>query len=384
MTTNTRTGLPRRSAWGEAGRAEAGFSLVELLVATALLLMVSSIVTQALLQMTKSQAQIWNRTEMHSGIRGATELLQQEVGQAGRVSLPMAATNGHPIELVLTNALSSPVPSCDAGAPATNAVSIDVKFVEVASPGTTVTSVQGINATTGVYGTVNPMSFLYAANSAWELVTTMDGTNAAETLKISSVDVSNSQITACYTKAHAAGTVLVPMGAFASGVIPDTGVTYPSDGYLLKLFGDVNGDGNTVYIEYKCDVPNGVLTRYVVPYNMTRADKLANAAANTQVLLANITDNKVNPTDTAVPCFTYQEVAMSVQGTPFVFVLNVAVTLTVQSEQIDPITRQKQKETKALLNVSPRNIFAAWELAGIGYTDRIQSTPATIAALIQP
>ena len=25
---------------------------------------------------------------MHSGVRGATELLQQEVGQAGRVALP--------------------------------------------------------------------------------------------------------------------------------------------------------------------------------------------------------------------------------------------------------------------------------------------------------
>ena len=30
------------------------------------------------------QATIWNRTQMHSGIRGATEVLQQEVGQAGR------------------------------------------------------------------------------------------------------------------------------------------------------------------------------------------------------------------------------------------------------------------------------------------------------------
>ncbi len=49
---------------------------------------VSSIVTSALLQMTQSQTTIWNRTEMHSGIRGATELLQQEVGQAGRVTLP--------------------------------------------------------------------------------------------------------------------------------------------------------------------------------------------------------------------------------------------------------------------------------------------------------
>ena len=68
---------------------------------------------------------------------------------------------------------------------------------------------------------------------------------------------------------------------------------------------------------------------------------------------------------------------MTVQGTPFTFVLDVAVTLTVQTQQIDPVTKQFQTETKALLNVSPRNVFIAWVLAGMGYTDRIQSTPAT-------
>src|SRR5215831_13924369 len=51
-------------------------------------MIVSAIATTALTQMTNSQATILNRTEMHSGIRGATELLQQEVGQAGRVTLP--------------------------------------------------------------------------------------------------------------------------------------------------------------------------------------------------------------------------------------------------------------------------------------------------------
>src|SRR3954454_15452833 len=69
-------------------RSEAGFSLAEMIVATGLLLVISSIVTSALLQMTNQQQTIWNRTEMHSGVRGATELLQQEVGQAGRVTLP--------------------------------------------------------------------------------------------------------------------------------------------------------------------------------------------------------------------------------------------------------------------------------------------------------
>ena len=105
-------------------RSESGFSLMELIVATGLLLVVSSIVTSALLQMTQSQTTIWNRTEMHSGIRGATELLQQEVGQAGRIS---AAGHGRrcsavPPRSVLHGGCGSPRPTAIGYAPTTNAV----------------------------------------------------------------------------------------------------------------------------------------------------------------------------------------------------------------------------------------------------------------------
>src|SRR3954465_8019180 len=92
-------------------RSAAGFSLVELLVATELLMIISGIVTQAMLQMATAQATIWNRTQMHSGIRGATEVLQQEVGQAGRIAIPndirlhgavTAGSNSFVIECVAT------------------------------------------------------------------------------------------------------------------------------------------------------------------------------------------------------------------------------------------------------------------------------------------
>ena len=75
-------------------RSEAGFSLPELLIATTILLIISSAVTSGLLQMTSTQKTIANRTEMHSGVRSATELLQQEVGQAGRIALPGVAALG--------------------------------------------------------------------------------------------------------------------------------------------------------------------------------------------------------------------------------------------------------------------------------------------------
>ena len=41
-----------------------------------------------------------------------------------------------------------------------------------------------------------------------------------------------------------------------------------------------------------------------------------------------------------------------------------------------------QTETKALLNVSPRNVFNVWQLAGLGINNRVQPLPATVTTLI--
>jgi prepilin-type N-terminal cleavage/methylation domain-containing protein len=317
---------------------DSGFSLIELLVSMAVLLIVSSIVTTALLQMTQSQTTIWNRTEMHSGIRGATELLQQEVGQAGRLSTPTPVRLTEPVGAAT---------SCDAANPTLNAVEVGV------------TSIDGLFATSGV-------------NEAYELMTTMDG-DSQETVKLAALNSAGPKITACFTKAHADDTLLMPMGAFATGVIPPTGVVNGSSASVLKLYGDINGDGNMVYVEYRCDTAAHNLYRNVMAFDAASKP----AVTDSEILLSNIIDN---PGGT--PCFTYQTTSMIVQGTPFTFVLDVAVTLTVQTEQLDPVTKQYQTETKALLNVSPRNVYNAWMLAGMGYTDRIQSTPTSITALL--
>jgi type II secretory pathway pseudopilin PulG len=333
--------------------SETGFSLPELLVATLLLMIISGIVTQALLQITQSQTTIWNRTEMHSGIRGATELLQQEVGQAGRISLPGT-------EVTLPNGVDagevSPTGTCDAGIPTWNAATVTLANAGTAEP-----------PTSGIFASAGPPA-------AYMLMTTMDGPNQ-ETFKVGSV-VSGTQIQACFTKEHADGTVVMPLGAFASGIIPDTGIVDGSSTTVLKMFGDINSDGEMVYVEYTCDIASGKLYRQVLPYD---GSVPKTAPTDADVLLGNII---ANPGGT--PCFTYQKDTVTVQGTPFTFVLDVAITLTVETEEIDPITLQKQTETKALLNVSPRNVFNAWMLAGMMYTDRIQSTPATVSALLAP
>src|SRR5437763_1615422 len=179
--------------------------------------------------MTSAQGTIWNRTEMHSGIRGATELLQQEVGQAGRITLPATMT-------LINAVVANPAAPCDAGVPATNALL-----------GVQVSSVAGLFAVPG-------------ANPSYIMLTTMDG-DAQESFKVAAFAAGPpATINACFANNHPAGTVLVPLGGFATGIVPPL---LPSGSYLgypngstalkLKLYGDINGDGNMVYVEYTCD-----------------------------------------------------------------------------------------------------------------------------------
>ena len=66
-------------------RKQRGFSLIELLVATAILVIVAGTVVAGLISTTRSQGTIMNRTQVHASVRNATELMEQEVGQAGKL-----------------------------------------------------------------------------------------------------------------------------------------------------------------------------------------------------------------------------------------------------------------------------------------------------------
>lgn len=322
-------------------RADSGFSLIELLFATGLLLIVSSIVTTALVQMTGSQKTIWNRTEMHSGIRGATELLQQEVGQAGRITLPGTGV------VTLTNALV---------------------FATSWAACTPVTNVQ-VSSVAGMWGNANTGIAL----------TFLDGDNE-ETVRVTNVNTGANTIDACFWKNHVANTPIRAFGGFANGIVPPTGIANGSSETKLKMFGDINGDGNMVYIEYTCDTTNKKLYRNVVAFN---AGSLP-AEDDSMVLLNNVVDNPADAGGVARPCFSYQTAQVTVppNSTTFTFVTDVAITLTVETEQIDPSTKQKQRETKALLNVSPRNVFNAFSFARLSHSERLQSNPTTIVTLV--
>jgi type II secretory pathway pseudopilin PulG len=321
-------------------RRQEGFSLIEVVIATGVLLAISGIVTSAVLRMTSAQQTIWNRTEMHSGVRSATELLQQEIGQAGRTTLPSSG---------------------------------------ITTLSTTVSS----TSTTATVASTNGMFIGELLIFAPKGIDSNDSSTAEETVKVTQINsnqITINQITSTGVTAsnfhysHQAGAIVKPSGGFGSGVVSPF-ITNGSSATKLKLYGDINGDYNMVYIEYRCDTTNGSLYRTVLPWDASPSLKPANPTADL-VLLSNITQNPpVTTGGTPLPCFQYQM-------DPFNnYVLDVAVTLTVQSQSPDPITKVKQTETKALLNVSPRNVISAWQSAG-GNVDRVQPMPATITALL--
>jgi prepilin-type N-terminal cleavage/methylation domain-containing protein len=328
-----------------------GFSLAELMVSMAIMLLIAGGATTALLKMTGAQATIWNRTQMHSGIRGATEVLQQEVGQAGRVAIPnrIALASG---------------------------ILAGTRTVAVNCLPTSTSCLTGTSAVSGLF--VGEKVLIDAGCFDTALLCT----SREETVTLTAVDTSANSITAVFVNDHATGAVVQTRGVFATGVVPPlaspSSSANGSTGTVLKLYGDINADGKMVYVEYSCVIPAPV-SGVQSPGNLYRNSMDWNAAAPSPAPAASqILLGAIMPNPDGSPCFTYQTQVVSGQY----YVTDVAITLTVQTQLIDPVTRQFQTETKALLNVSPRNVFNAWALAGLSMNNRIQPIPPQTALLL--
>src|SRR5215471_6492895 len=159
----------------------AGFSLIELLLSTGVLMLISAAATGALMKMTTSQQTIWNRTEMHSGVRGTTEVLQQEIGQAGSI----------------------PLPSPDA---LTGAVAVG-------------------GATVGLTSVAN----VFVGEQL-----TVDAGPSAETVTVTAVNTVAKTITTTFTLPHAAGAAVNVFGGFSAGIVP-TNMVSGSTATVLKI-----------------------------------------------------------------------------------------------------------------------------------------------------
>ena len=297
---------------------EAGYTLIELIIATALLLIVSASVFNAMQQVGHVNGTVHNRSEMHAGVRNATELLQQEIGQAGRVATSQAMW------------LTVPV--------AANPLAVQIV---------------GVNAITGLF--------------VGEKLVVDAGANQ-ETVTVTAINALGPTISGIFKNTHLLNVPITVHGGFSAGVVPTTTLN-GSTATTLKIFGDINSDGNLVYVEYTCDIGAG---------NLYRNSMAFDAGAKAPPTIAQVLLNNIQPNPGGAPCFTYQQ--QTVTGTAFV--TDVAITLTVQTERPDQVTGLFQTETKALLNVSPRNVFQVWQMASLNVNDRVQPTPASVTALL--
>jgi hypothetical protein len=306
--------------------------MLELLVSMTIMMIVSGTVMEGVFRLTKQGQTISNRSEMHAGVRNATELLQQEVGQAGRVSFPN--------RLQLASGVT---------AAALLAANQTVTLKAVDSAGTTISSAV-------------PTKSMFVGEQV-----VVDAGNNAETVTITSINPTWNTFTAVFTTTHAVNAPVAVYGGIRQGIIP-TNVVSGSTGSVLKMVGDINSDGNLEYVEYSCDTTSHNLYRRTMAYDATTKPAITASMS----LLTNVI---ANPDGS--PCFTYQEKTAS----GATYVVDVAITLTVQTQDKDPVTGLYQTETKALLNVSPRNVFNTWQMAGLGITSRIQPLPPTVSTL---
>lgn len=355
--------MPSRREWKVMTHKEqTGFTLLETMVSLLMLLAVSAIVMGGMNQMMKTQGTVANRTEMHTSVRDATEVLEQEIGQAGKISLPAAPVGGW---LMLTPVV---VPK-------------DVPVTTVVSFSPTLLNANGAVLFDGEL-------LLVDVGTNQETVTLTCGPIAAPTPGL----CTTTWTAGPFLNSHGLNVPVTAPGAFSTGVVPPAaGVTAGYAGYancapaatpcgstgnVLKLYGDVNGDGNMLYVEYNCQpgtpAAPGFLYRNQMAFNAPAGSKPP--VNPSMIVLSNVLTNPPDANGVVAPCFTYQVVTVGLNA-EFSFVTDVAVTLTVQTPLQDPQTHQFQRETKALLNVSPRNVFNAFLLARQDITNRVQPMP---------
>ncbi len=288
---------------------QSGFSLVELMASLAILLVIGGAAFSSLVGYQKNYQATMSQVDMHSGVRSAVELATQEVGQAGVM------------------------------------------------PNNNYTLLGAVPATGSQTVMVNTVTGLYVGEFL-----TVDTGNSQEVVTVTGVGTTPNSITANFAQTHTGNTPIQALGVFGQGIMTT------STANQLRIFGDINADGNLEYVHYDCDYANGRLTRSV-----TLISPSMPVTSNAGVTLL----ENLQPNPNGTPCFTYT--TTTVNGTSYY--TSVGMTLTTQTSVRDPQTNQYTLMTKSFLNLSPRNVVAAVELNTANMNTMLQNPPSGLLTL---
>ena len=182
-------------------KPESGFSLVELIVSFTILFFVAGIALTALVASQRIYTSQQSQVDMHAGLRGAFELLTQEIGQAGAINF---------------------------------------------TPTTLAHDIHGGSSVQDA-----PMSSTSNIFVGEKLI--VDTGSSQETVSVTSVDAT--KIRAIFSNDHLNGAVVAARGVLPQGILSSSTAT------SLQIVGDVNADGTLAYVQYDCDTAAGTLTR---------------------------------------------------------------------------------------------------------------------------
>lgn len=342
-------------------KSKAGFTLLELLISMALLLVISSVAIGGMAYFQRNYRSSEERKSLQGKLRATVEQLSQEIGQAGLVP----------------SGLSGNLPSGTPYIFNQSTVGAMAYLTAASAAGATVLSV---SSTAGMYA------------GEWVILDTPDlnqtlGT-PEERVQIVSINSSALTITvSATTNAHtptASNAVpIIAQGVYPMGVWTNTAVSLPdanNHAQTLTIFGDINADGSMVVVKYQCPATStttGPLLRkqYNVSASPTNTGCGATAVPDvTTTLIDNVTFCQ----------FTYQ--AITANG--HIYAPSVGISLTVQSINKDLQTGSTISVTKNILNIQPRNIVNAYNMdlnplaansSEDSYTSQLQTLPATLS-----
>lgn len=372
---------------GSQKNSQAGFSLVELMISTALLLIIAGAVISAMNSSQKRYRQNEAERALHQQMRGAIDQITQEISEAGLVPTGMELISGVTAAQVTAGGFTTQIPTLTAAWATGGAQSITVSSTAGLFVNENIWVDTGANAEAVTIGSINGTTNVITLN-----------TTAPNTSGLSS------------SSGHAKGAPVFPRGIFPAGVlVPQT--TNGSTNSSLRLFGDINNDGVLNLVQYDCPQTGSNTTNSLVrsTWSFTSSSWVSNktpvldnvtscqfsytytanlaAAADPTPTINNVINAPDNPNGTASTVQTNRFTLTD--GTLPQFVVSIGITLTTCSQSsISETTNLYDTSgtganticlSKSFLNIQPRNVLAGYLQAVQIYNSDADDTPADTA-----